>query len=286
MPQGLIELNLRNNEIKDIPPYPYLMNVTVLKLSNNKIDELQVSTLKKLKHIETLLIDSNQLTSLPREIETINFTKLALDQNLFKCDCKTIWMKHWLLKNKRRIKDFEKVLCASGDTPGQAMFNLPDDEFVCSPVRDEKSNIHRDEKRFLTATILVCILGGLLLLIMIVAILLYKYHGEMKVFMFTHFNWHPFDRIDDSDPTKIYDAFISFSGNDHQWVVETLKQRLENHDPPYKLCFHSVVVGHGPQSMLGRVVGSWSVVTNLRELCRSQGMTNFRFKKAENRLIR
>ena len=249
LPQGLIELNLRNNEIKDIRPYPYLTNVTVLKLSNNTIDELQVSTLKNLKHIETLLIDSNQLTSLPRDIETMNFKTLALDQNLFKCDCKIKWMKHWLLKNKHRIKDFKKVACASGHTAGHQMFSLADDKFVCPPARNETSSVHRDEKRspltgtisastIPTGTIMAIILGSLLLLIMIVAILLYKYHGEMKVFMFTHFNWHPFDRIDDSDPTKIYDAFISYSGDDHQWVVETLQQRLENHDPPYKLCFH------------------------------------------------
>ena len=233
LPQGLIELNLRNNEIKDIPPYPYLTNVTVLKLTNNKIDELQLSTLKKLKHTRTLLIDSNKLTSLPREIEIMNFTTLALDQNLFKCDCKTKWMKHWLLRNKRRINNFKKVLCTSGQTRGKAMFTLRDDDFVCS-----KTIPHLGEKSLPTGTILASILGGLLLLIVIAAILLYKYHGEMKVFMFTHFNWHPFDRIDDSDPTKIYDAFISYSGDDHQWVVETLQQTLENHDPPYKLCFH------------------------------------------------
>ena len=237
MPQGLIELNLRNNEIKAIPLYPYLTNVTVLKLSNNKIDELQVSTLKKLKHIETLLIDFNQLTSLPRDIETMNFTTLALDQNWFKCDCKIKWMKYWLLKNKRRIKDFEKVLCTSDDTLVQPMFNLSDDQFICR-VANEKPSPHSEEKKFPTATVMAITLGSLLFFMAIVAILLYKYHGEMKVFMFTHFNWHPFDRIDDSDPTKIYDAFISYSGDDHQWVVQTLQQRLENHDPPYKLCFH------------------------------------------------
>ena len=231
MPQGLIELNLKNNEIKDIPPYPYLINVTVLQLTNNKIDELRLPTLKKLKHTQILLIDSNKLRSLPREVETMNFTTLALDQNLFKCDCTTKWMKHWLLRNERQINNVEKVLCTSGQTLGHPMLTLSDDEFICSP-----DNI--EERSFFTGNILAAILGGLLLLIMIVVILLYKYHGEIKVFMFTHFNWHPFDRIDDSDPTKIYDAFISYSGDDHQWVVETLQQRLENHDPPYKLCFH------------------------------------------------
>ena len=237
MPQGRIELNLRNNKIKGIPPYSYLINVTVLQLTNNKIDELRLPTLKKLNHTHTLLIDSNKLRSLPREVETMNFTTLALDQNLFKCDCQTKWMKHWLLKNKRRIKDVEKVLCTSGHTLGKGMFNLSDHEFICPPVKND-TFFDIEERSFLTGNILAAILGGLLLLIMIVAILLYKYHGEMKVFMFTHFDWHPFDRIDDSDPTKIYDAFISYSGDDHRWVVETLQKRLENHDPPYKLCFH------------------------------------------------
>ena len=51
----------------------------------------------------------------------------------------------------------------------------------------------------------------------------------------------------------------------------------------------SVVVGHGPQSMLGRVVGWSSVQLSCNKgfvLCGSQGMTNFHFEKAENRLIR
>lgn len=56
--------------------------------------------------------------------------------------------------------------------------------------------------------------------------------------MNTHFNWHPFDRIDDLDSTKLYDAFVSYSEKERQWVVNTLQQRLENHHPPYKLCIH------------------------------------------------
>lgn len=227
MPQGHIELNLINNDIRDITQRPYFANVTVLKLTNNKVERLKASTVKKLKRLQILLIDSNKLTTLPKEIESLNFTRLALDQNLFKCDCTTKWIKHWLvqLENKRRIKNIEKVLCNS---IGQPIYSLPDDEFICATTGKTVS----------VETIAACTLGGLLALILFVGILLYKYHREVKVFMYTHFNWHPYDRIDDSDPNKIYDAFLSFSGDDFDWVVNTLQERLENHDPPYKLCFH------------------------------------------------
>ena len=238
MPKGLIRLNLRNNEIKNIPAHPYLINVTVLKLSNNKIKQLQASMMQKLKHIKILLIDSNKLTTLPREIEAINFTTLALDHNVFKCDCTTKWMKSWLLRNKNRIKNFEKVLCNSDHTLGHPMFNLSDDKFICLTPTEKPNSNPIDRNKVATATIVVSVLGGVLFLIAVTVIVLYKYNGEVKVFMFSRFNWHPFDRTDDSDPNKIYDAFISFSDDALQWVVNTLQERLESHNPPYKLCIH------------------------------------------------
>ena len=234
MPQGRIELNLINNQIRKIPSYYYLENLTVLKLTNNKVEQLQVSVLKGLKHVKTLMIDSNMLGSLPEEIIRLQFTRMALSGNSFKCDCNTKWMKHWLLKNKNRIRDYNKVLCSSGqsDLRGKHMYNLTDNMFICPTTSPVATN-------YLPITITVgSVLGGLLLLTVITVILLYKYRGEVKVFMFTRFNLHPFDRIDDSDPNKIYDAFISYSGDDYQWVVNTLQRKLENHNPPYKLCLH------------------------------------------------
>ena len=283
MPQGrLIELNLISNHIRDIPPYSYLENVTVLKLTNNEVDQLKDSFLKRLKHVKTLLIDSNMLTSLPEEFKTLKFTTLALSKNNFTCDCNTKWMTHWLLKNNKHITDYEMVFCCSGQSHllGKPMYNLTDDMFICPTTihhPSTNSTPHRststtsqlststtphpstnttphpstntsphsspaasdDPKPYLTIAITVTsVLCGLLLLTVITVILLYKYQGELKVFMFTRFNLHPFDRIDDSDPNKIYDAFISYSGDDYQWVVNTLQRRLENHNPPYKLCLH------------------------------------------------
>ena len=80
MPQGRIELNLINNQIKEIPSHYYLENVTVLKLTDNKVIKLEDFVLKDLKHVKTLLLDSNMLTSLTEEIKTLNFTRMTLSK--------------------------------------------------------------------------------------------------------------------------------------------------------------------------------------------------------------
>ena len=255
MPQGRIELDLSDNEIKDIPAYDYLINVTVLKLTKNKVRQLNASVVQKLEHVKTLLVDSNQLKSLPREITTLNFKKIALDHNYFECSCETEWMKDWLVNNTGRIQDYQKVLCKSGQPNllDKEMYSLKDNKFTCptpTPSSNSTATPHPSSTAMPYPSVAVSqsptphltkvafVLCGLLLMIVIALIFQYKYHGEVKVFMFTRFNWHPFDRIDDSDPNKIYDAFISYSGEDHQWVVNTLQKQLENHIPPYKLCLN------------------------------------------------
>ena len=237
VPRGQIELHLQNNNIREIPPYPYLENVTALYLTHNKIDVLNTSTVQRLQRIKILFIDSNKLTNLPRNIENVTFTTLALHHNFFKCDCTTKWMKKWLRKQEARIQNIDNVLCNSENAQGKAIYTLPDEEFVCKEENNNRSTAQSiiKEKTF---KIIALTLGVFLAVVLIVFTLAYKYRGEVKVFMYTHFNWHPFDRIDDSDLTKIYDAFVSYSGGDYEWVLNTLRLRLENHDPPYKLCIH------------------------------------------------
>lgn len=238
VPRGRIELKLQDNNIREIPPYPYMENVTALYLTHNKIQELNESTVQRFTRIEFFFIDSNKLTDLPKNIENVNFTTLALHHNFFKCDCTTLWMKHWLQRKASQISNIENVLCNSeGNTQGKAIYTLPNEEFVCKKNNEDIPTPQSITKEK-TFKIIALTLGGALVLTFITFTLVYKYRGEMKVLMYTHFNWHPFDRVDDSDPRKIYDAFVSYSGSDHQWVVNTLQERLENHDPPYKLCIH------------------------------------------------
>ena len=235
LPDGQIELFLQSNNIREIPSYGYLENVTSLYLSHNQIERLDEKTIDRLKRIQVLFIDSNKLTTLPRNIENVSFTKISLHHNFFRCDCKTKWMKQWLLREEAHVDNIENILCHSDHLQGKAISRLPDEEFVCLEGKNDKNQNLAEPPAF---EITAYTLGGLLFVSLVAFAVGYKFRGEVKVFMYTHFNWHPFDRINDLDPNKPYDAFISFSGNDYEWISNTLCLRLENHDPPYKLCLH------------------------------------------------
>jgi hypothetical protein len=69
--------------------------------------------------------------------------------------------------------------------------------------------------------------------------LLIRYRLEVLVFLYTRFNIRPFDMYRyNMDRPYVFDAFVSFSQHDHQWVAEELVAHLENQKNPYKLCIH------------------------------------------------
>nr|ALG40987.1 Toll-like receptor [Anthopleura buddemeieri] len=237
MPVGAdLEIFLDNNQITELGMRSYLGNVTVLHLSRNKIQELDGSFIQSLTKVRQLRIDWNELKRLPRSIEVLtsrkSFRSLAIRSNYFACDCRSKWMKGWLTNSSAKISDIKNVKCASGKSQGKPIYTVSLEDFVC-----EKILGNPDENKEILVIVSVT-LGVVLVIFIAVFIIVYFFRGEMKVFLYTHFDWHPFDRIDDSDPSKIYDAFISYSSHDQQWVYSELKQKLESHEPPYKICFH------------------------------------------------
>ena len=241
LPRGAsIELNLRNNNIRDIPVHPYLKNLLALYLTHNKIQHLDAMTVGNLKSIRILHVDSNNLTLLPRNMENLRLTNLALHGNDFKCHCTTKWMKNWLqkLNHNRQIEQVENVLCKSdSSTEKKVIYTLPDERFGCNGTVERsttKTIIHEGTSTVIAGTVL----GSLLAISIIISILVHVYRRVLKAFLYTHFKLRPNESKTDSDSTKIYDAFVSYSEKDRHWVVNTLQERLEKRHPTFKLCIH------------------------------------------------
>lgn len=196
----LTHLYMHNNSIASIRPENLPPNLVAIDLSNNRLSKLN----------NTLIVYLNMKPTL---------NQIRLGQNPWVCDCETTPLRSFIYKNTTRIVDHVNVTC----TEGGARITSRDD--LCS----------LDKTIFILISILVALLG---LFIGAVVALYYKYQQEVKVWLFAHnlclWLWSE----EDLDKDKKYDAFISFSHVDENFVTEHLVPELETGPHPFKLCLH------------------------------------------------
>ncbi|XP_060583906.1 uncharacterized protein LOC132740065 [Ruditapes philippinarum] len=109
MPAGRLEMWFRNSSLLEISPRDYMENITFLDVSHNRINQITTVTAKALGNVSTLKLDYNTLTHLPKQLATMNMSKITLLGNSFICDCNMKWMKSWLLIRTNPVENWERV---------------------------------------------------------------------------------------------------------------------------------------------------------------------------------
>ena len=246
VPDKTFHLILSHNRIKLFCEVkPYLKQLQVLDLSYNSLrkicsgifkhlgglTELNLAT-NNLKHIASELI---QLTSLVRLYMNNNYlqdilaslknwnhsVEIDITGNTFRCDCDTFWMTGWLLNNSG-VRHPKGILCYSGKGQGKCITDLHQDDVGCNDP-------------------LIHALIGLAVTVILVVILLtviYRYRGYIKVWLYARFDFHPWDKVQENPQEMDYDAFVSFSRKDANWVFDTLMPHLEAPQCGFHLCVH------------------------------------------------
>ena len=233
LPLGSRELDLSHNLITTFDStYPYLANLEKLNLQNNLIDSISSDVFDILDkgNLRELRLDANRLHDLPKKTDVFmvtNLSHLTLGNNPWECTCHTSWIKHWLIVRRDIIQDLHEIKCVTGIPDGQVYTEFIEYQFNCiTPTAIVVRNA-------------LLAVGAFLVMCVIVVILIYVYRGEIKIVLYVHCNWHPFDAAENADILDMqYDAFISYSGLDYKWVCFDLLPKLENHNPPYKVCVH------------------------------------------------
>lgn len=192
------KLNLRNNSIALLSPDSLPRNLVTLDLSGNKLQRVNDSLVMKLNSTRTL-------------------KHIKLRNNPWACDCENFAFIEFLRSHPDRV-DYKNITCSNGEY----LTNVSD---VCPG----------DNTIWILVGILIALLG---LFIGAVIALYYKYQQEVKVWLFAHNLCLWFVTEEELDKDKKYDAFISFSHKDEDFVTEQLVPELENGPHPFKICLH------------------------------------------------
>ncbi|XP_012276337.1 protein toll [Orussus abietinus] len=220
-----IELNLTGNFLKETPSMdlPGYEQVAVLSLSHNNISRIPLETLPTT--LEVLELHNNNLTRVDgRFLEALrnsSLKKLTLDKNPWRCDCEARDFLNFIQAKFTELPELLKISCGGE--------NVPMSEMTINELCPAATGV------VLGISLTVALTG---LIVGVLAALYYRYQREVKVWLYAHqlFLW--FVTEDELDKDKRYDAFISYSHKDEDFVVNELVSRLEDGPRPFKLCLH------------------------------------------------
>lgn len=240
-------VNCSSSDLRVVPDLPIASmlnyNYTILHIENNLIERLPTQeSVAGYSEVREIHVQGNNITEIGPEnvpdnlqfidltsnslrtiseatIRRINKTNLRLSNNQWMCDCSMRDVLSFMQLNYQRITDYQNLNCVSG----KEISTLTTSDICPQELRSI----------IILSTILSClgILAGLL------AALYYKYQTEVKIWMYWH-NIMPFlFNSDVLDNDKKYDAFISYSHKDEDFVADELVPELEQ-KRRFNLCIH------------------------------------------------
>ncbi|KAJ8033056.1 Toll-like receptor Tollo [Holothuria leucospilota] len=241
-------LNLRNNNLTQISSEN--LNISSfdfhrLDLSSNFISNFDNDTFEAIPSVVRLEFSDNKLQSLPTGVldNLHSLTYLMLGGNPFNCTCDILYLTNWYKKKVFDIGDELKT-------------DITDLE--CAPYLNETALIHWVEDMEITCsppptalpvTSIVTVVDpyqwGILIIGVVCALVLtssifglvYKFRLEILVLFYIRTGLKLFGK-ENAKEEKEYDAFISFSSLDREFVLKELVPKLESEGNQRKLCIH------------------------------------------------
>ncbi|XP_045162800.2 toll-like receptor 2 [Mercenaria mercenaria] len=273
-----ININIKSGHLKRLSPRKYLHNVTVFDVSQCAVADIDPSIVEVLEGTRKTLIyvNDNNLATIPKSFQKFSFSEgqvLTIDGNPFNCDCHTLWMKKWLLSNKNHIYHQDKIICATGTGKGRPMVEVSDSKFVCQTS--------------LTFVYILCISVGSLVFILLFAVTA-RNINSIQVFMISHFDICKYCFRKRTHRHLLYDIFIPHSCEDDH-IIDTISNRLERHNPPYKICIGERNFEPGrtiSENILDAIESSHTTLLIVSNNFLRSAWCNMEFREAHMRFLR
>ncbi|KAL4240723.1 hypothetical protein ACF0H5_001511 [Mactra antiquata] len=201
--------------------------------------------------------------TLLNQLDTID-----LSDNPFSCDCYLKWFIDWLKTiDIAKVKHAKKHICASPDRHvGKSLFDVEFTFFECHPLQK------------LMWVIIIAISS--LLVLLIISLIVYRNRWNIKHLIYLYRMRRNYIQIEGNN--YLYDAFVAYSQDDSDWVIDKLVPILES-EYGYKLCIHERDFDIGAyinDNIVQNIKNSKRALLVLSESFVNSGWCNFEMKVA------
>lgn len=209
IPKETLTLRLNDNNITALAPVKHLRQIRTLNLSNNHLETLSVEVLQTMPKLSRLYLDHNLLQTLPRLITQLDgIREITLRNNRFHCDCHSVWLKSWLLKNEHRVKDVSDVYCMKSDKTISVMIRVDDVDFICV---SEKDTTYFKVSMAITS----CLVIGIIL-----CFICYCLRLELRAVIYAFFEVRLFEKSTNPEKDEVIKILIVVSTEDLEFCEQ------------------------------------------------------------------
>ena len=220
-----------------------MTNLTYLDLSNNQLTSL--SFLQHLQTIQTLLLNSNQISIIPKPVSHLlsqpSIKMIDLRENPYECDCELDEFQAWITTDLVvNIAHLELV--------------RSEIEYKCFSPSSFKglsiTQVDMNCESHLLFYIAIGIPSAIFFIAITVLAVRYRWHIRYRMFLLLHRrrNYQNYivnddanrdDDDDDENGPPLYDAYVTYHRADEDWVDEELLPNIEEGEEPFRLCLRT-----------------------------------------------
>ena len=232
---GLTELEeifISSNNIQNIPNLILRdqVSLTLLDISNNQISGWGPDVFNFTKNIEKLDVSFNKISALTdRNLHDLNnLQELNLKGNPFICNCDLLWFREWIDSTSVALPDKESYTCHGPEEwRGKLVLEFTKDTINCT---------------FISVFAIVGSVAIAIFVSVVFGVCVYKnrWRIDLRLYLLSKRGRHFLDNvcrnvqqqefraINENDREYIYDAYISCSDQDYDWVLDHLLPDIDN----------------------------------------------------------
>ena len=238
-------LQLADNELEEIrgSEFEPLDHLKELHLQNNKLRFISDTAFIHLRSLQILRLDGNRLLTFPlwRLGVHPHLNQLSLGRNPWSCECRFLAdFQQWIADHPHQLVDPDSLHCLMGGGGDQQQQLIGFDEFNRSCSANPSINVVTHLSGASVMDYVPVMAAGicLFLLCLIVMVLLLVYRESVRIWIFSRYRIRLCDSkaqeldacISSSSARKetMFDAFVSYSLKDEQFVGQVLATELEH----------------------------------------------------------